>query len=575
MSFPSGNPQTDPSIVGGAAWWWAQGTNPSSPYYDPSLHACLTTPCEFPIVGQEGDPGLDGSIGEWIAEIESITSEHLVPFTYDLTFGPFGPDEAQLTAAPGYGPEPVWSLGWESDNFQPQEYMQTLEYPNSTFTSSDAVEQQFTGTQYDDAAGCGHALDRSFANLVYWSHQSQLTSACQGVAWNVANWWDLAATGVANLAQQELDYNLIVHIFNALSLYTWYGTTNQVMTAAPWIAGSSINFNPVIGGSEEQPWFDIQYVTPEEPVTLKAVGLPAGSTWSASAGVPATSKTNTTVGSSGSLLFVSPNGPMRFEITPPAGYGVARVTGPHAPTIDTALITGPTTLTVHFGKLYTLYFNESIFLPSWPGLPAGLPWAVSLTPSGAGGPPGQTGTNTTVIDAASISFEVAKGTHYKFEITKPGAPTSPYSSSLSKGSLTMPGSDKEEKIKFRPLGSPISFKERGLPAHTGWSVTVTGPSPLLTQQTESSVSPSIKFLLTNGSYSYSIPDQGFFEPITATGSFVVSHPPHALPPVVVTFAQPPLHSSLIGPLPAIPSVEARSNAPPAIAVIRPEAIGSH
>ena len=371
-----------------------------------------------------------------------------------------------------------------------------------TFTTSDAVEQQLTGTQFDNAASCGHALDRSFANLVYWSHQAELTSACEGVAWNVANWWNEAATGVANLTQQELDYNLVVHILNAEALYVWYGSGNQVTSAAPWIAGSSINFNPVIGGANDQLWFNIRYASTESPVTIKATGLPSGTTWGATAGTPGTSKTNVTVGSSGSLRFDSSNGTMAFTIVPPAAYGVSQVTGPRHPTIDSATILGATTLTVHFGKIYTLAFNESIFLPTWPGLPSGLTWSVTLTPSGTGGPPGGTGTNTTVTDSGSIEFEVAKGTHYKFVITKPGAPASPYVSSLSKGSVSMPGTNKDEKVKFRPLASSITFKERGLPAHTGWSVTVTGPSPLLTELTESSVSPAIRFLLTNGTYMY-------------------------------------------------------------------------
>ena len=159
VTFPTGNPDTNPSDVGGAAWWWAQGTNPVSPYYDPSLHSCLSVTCTFPIVGELGAPGLDTSISEWITSIEGITNDHVVPYTFDLNFG--GPGSLigdQLVQAPGTGPLPVWNLGWAADNFDPQDYVLPMEFPNSTYTLSDAVEEQLTGTQFDNSISCGHSL---------------------------------------------------------------------------------------------------------------------------------------------------------------------------------------------------------------------------------------------------------------------------------------------------------------------------------------------------------------------------------------------------------------------------------
>ena len=80
VSLPDGKPRTDPSTVGGAAWWWAQGTNPLFPYLRPVARSVPDDgPCEFPIVGTPGNPGLDASISEWISRIESISSDLSCP----------------------------------------------------------------------------------------------------------------------------------------------------------------------------------------------------------------------------------------------------------------------------------------------------------------------------------------------------------------------------------------------------------------------------------------------------------------------------------------------------------------
>ena len=151
--------------------------------------------------------------------------------------------------------------------------------------------------------------------------------------------------------------------------------------------------------------------------------------------------------------------------------------------------------------------------------------------------------NTTVGSTGSISFEIAKGTHYKFQINKPGAPSSPYTVSPKKGSLTMPAANKLEKIKFKLFGSAETFHEAGLPAHTSWSVSVTGPSPSLTVQTLSSITATVKFILTNGSYTYSVPAVGLFTAAPNSGSVAVTAPPHGLPTVNVVFTDPPQHAN--------------------------------
>jgi len=240
------------------------------------------------------------------------------------------------------------------------------------------------------------------------------------------------------------------------------------------------------------------------------------------AGSPPTAKTSANVTSSGaSLLFNEPNGTLSFSITPPAGYGVASISGPVGTTFTTAPISATTTLTVKFGALEDLYFNEQIVAPHWPGLPAGTSWGVVLTPTHPYGAPGQTGTNVTTLTGGIIHFVVPKGASYKFHVTKP---VQYKDAGAKKGGLTMPGAAKTLNVKFQLFASSIVFAEHGLAAHTSWSVTVVGPSPSLASQVLSSTTGSIKFGLSNGTYSYTIPPVGLDLATPASGALVVAAP---------------------------------------------------
>ncbi|HTP53340.1 MAG TPA: hypothetical protein VML94_00005, partial [Thermoplasmata archaeon] len=325
VSFPSTDPDLNPSDVGGSAWWWAQANSPSSPYYDSQLASCShATPCTFPIAGLDGDPSDDAAIADWISEIGTITGGALAPFTFDLTF-----DQFLDVAFTSPGQNPLISetgSGWAPDYPDPTDYIVPEVSPNATYTAADAFAGMVGLDTTANNTACGHSAG-TFADLAYWSHAADnpgaglITTSCQGVAYHVAVDWMNTAAGLPVGPDRTLDYNLITHITNALGMYVWNGQSNAVSSAAPWIDPSSLNTNVMIGGGGDAVWFQVRYVPYEQPVTFKEAGITAGpnTQFTVSAGSPATTKDSANVtGPATSVVFNAPNGTIHFTVTAPA-----------------------------------------------------------------------------------------------------------------------------------------------------------------------------------------------------------------------------------------------------------------
>ncbi len=182
----------------------------------------------------------------------------------------------------------------------------------------------------------------------------------------------------------------------------------------------------------------------DPPVTFKALGLPSGSTWSVTAGNPAVTLTNTTVGHKGMVVFNVTNGTLNYTIHPPAGFGVQKVVGPGSPSQTSDMISGTTVLTVKFSVFQNLTFVEK-------GLPAGSVWAVMIWSSlPHGGPPSQSGTNTTTASGGAIVFSVVKGS-WKFNITEVPAN---FTAHPSHGSVGVAGHPVTRHLRFHPMVAP-------------------------------------------------------------------------------------------------------------------------
>ena len=95
-------------------------------------------------------------------------------------------------------------------------------------------------------------------------------------------------------------------------------------------------------------------------VTFKEVGLPLDAVFFVTAGSPPVTFESANVSASGAFVqFAEPNGTLPFNISGPARWGVALVTGPPGTNFTSVPVTATTTVTVKFGKLEHLFVNES------------------------------------------------------------------------------------------------------------------------------------------------------------------------------------------------------------------------
>jgi peptide/nickel transport system substrate-binding protein len=242
VSWPSADPSGD--AVGSAAWWWSQAINPSSAYYDPWVAAnChAASPCEFPIIGELGDPSGDATIQLWIHEIDSISGGALSVNTFDLSFTQLV--VGTLSSPPSTLAFPLYTLAWAPDYPDPTDYVPTL-WTNGSYGLPDATFYTFSQAAYNSPS-CGHLDD-----LWYWASNSavaQLPQDCQGVAFMTMDYWIGAAGTMPSGPLRVLAYNGIEQIANKLGLQQYNLQQNGVGTYAPWVNPATIDLNPMWAG---------------------------------------------------------------------------------------------------------------------------------------------------------------------------------------------------------------------------------------------------------------------------------------------------------------------------------------
>jgi hypothetical protein len=274
ISWPTTDPDMNPADVGGAAWWWAQVTNPTSIYYDPELASCTpSAPCSFPLLGEQGAAAENTAISLYLPIISKITGGALQPFTVELTFSEL---IQGLYASGGNNGLFFYGLAWAPDYPDPSDYVNGAMYSaSSAYTGPDAVDLELNQPAFDQVGptcgGAGNAADPStgaatFAALAYWTAQTSqvggqgIPTACQGVAYDVALYWMAVAAGspASTLTQANyrvLLYNMVEHIMNGLNLYVYALQENGLASYAPWINPATININVMIGGGSMEPWY--------------------------------------------------------------------------------------------------------------------------------------------------------------------------------------------------------------------------------------------------------------------------------------------------------------------------------
>ena len=491
ISYPykAGNPGTDPSVVGSAAWWWKVGTTVGSGYYDPELASCLNTTCIFPVIGENGASNLDIDITLEINSIEAITSHHIVPYTYDLNFG--GPCPSLICyqlggEGPGAAALPYWNLGWAADNFAPEDYLIPMAFPNSTYTYGDAVYQQFNLKEYNDPALCGHATATQ-ANLTYWAKQPALNSSCEGVAYDVANAFFYTSTHDTNLAEQTYIYWGIQAILNNLNLYVWNGQANEVVSSAPWIDGNSINFNPTVGGGNDQFWFQIRYGSLYN-VTVTESGLPAGTKWTATDGPQTVSSVKTSITFAGQL-----NGTYNFSASYEGGYSASPANG--TVTITGGAVSQTVTYTAFSATTAAVTFSES-------GILSNTSWSVVVA-----------GYGSASSNSPNIVFDLPQSVNYNYQ------PGNVLGYQTAAGGVVDVGTSAVTVnlayVGVTTSGYPLQFTETGLAKNTLWSITLGPPKSAFTL---SSNTTSLVFYEKNGSFNYSVGQPVGFAAVVTLGA---------------------------------------------------------
>ncbi len=498
-----GDPTQGPTVTGSAAWWWAQLTDPSSPYYNATVVSRCTSsnPCTWPIGYYDGAPANLPLIDDWDAQIYAISDHRLSPWPLALSFTQFltetlvGAYESPLASVIGFG--------WAPDYPDPTDYVGAIVAPNGAYTAPDTVSAQLALPQYEENVTCGHygiaTVAQAFANLSYWANVSQnpangkLDDACQGVAYSLAGYFMTVAGALPAGSQRVLDYNLITQITTALGLYVWNGQGNELVGFAPWIDPSSINTNPMIGGGGDTIWFQIHYRSVYVP-TIAQTGLPSGTSWSASVGGL------TLTGTGGQITFpAQPNATYNFTAGYVPGYTVS-------PSNGTVKITGaPQTVTVTYTPIpagtrtIRATYNET-------GIVTGTAWSLVVVGYGS-----QSTLNP------SMSFTLPQSTKYGYVPQEVVGYLTP-----SEDNVTVGTSATYTTVAYVGLFGAtyqVVFTQSGLANGTSWSVTLGSAGSAFTL---SSTTPTIVFFEQNGTLNYTIGAPSGYSAVPNTGSVTIA-----------------------------------------------------
>ncbi len=496
ISWPylAGNPDANPADVGGAAWWWAQLTNASSPLYDSQLTMCTTSsPCAWPIVGWVGSPSLDNAISDWITEIVSLSGGRLVPYSYDLTAtgsGLYG----QIGLGNGQGSLPVYNWGWVADYNDPSDFLLPMWQPSQSFTYAMAT-QNLLDTPSFNLATCGHG-NITWANLSYWANypNSAIPSSCQGVAYSVMLGWTNIAQFEPNIAQRILDYNMIEHIGNELAFMVYVYVNNANQDYGPWLAPTGINVNPAVGAAAVQTWYTWAYASNVFSATFTESGLPSGTSWSVNFAGTVHSSTTSTITVTGQT-----NGSYAYAVSYVSGYAAS-------PSNGTVVINGASpSVAVTFSAIgtptYPLTFTES-------GLVAGTSWGVTVNNVGA-----QTSTSPSIVfDLTAGSYDYAASPVIGY--TAPAAGSATLASPGGTVALSyVSQSTTTYQLTFQETGLVFTNVTKGLVP--SWGVVLNGITYVNTAQWNN-------FTLLNGSYTFSIVSPPGYTPAASSGIAVVN-----------------------------------------------------
>ena len=247
ISWPLTSADSDPADVGGAAWWWAQATNPASPVYDAELADCTAKkPCTFPMAYLEGSAIENGAFPLWASTVTKLSGGAVKPVAEAINFTGW---VDIISASPGQSPSGAWDAGWVPDYADPSDYVAPYYLPNATYTYTDAVEEALAPLT---SASCS-------SSVTYWSSlATPIPESCQGAAYramvSALNGAEYAPLG----ASRVLLYNEAEHIAFALALYGPDQQLTEVEVFAPWISPASLSEGVLYASASANLWYEVR-----------------------------------------------------------------------------------------------------------------------------------------------------------------------------------------------------------------------------------------------------------------------------------------------------------------------------
>ncbi|MCL4326456.1 MAG: YncE family protein [Candidatus Thermoplasmatota archaeon] len=225
--------------------------------------------------------------------------------------------------------------------------------------------------------------------------------------------------------------------------------------------------------------------SPAYAVTFTESGLPAGTNWSVSI------NNNTPIYSiTDKIVFNLYNGQYYYKVYPERGYVATPSSGDFS--VNGNAINIAISWSSAIQSLYSVTFTES-------GLPAGTNWSVSLNNS------------VKYSTSTDIIFKEPNGTYtYLVEYI------TGYVATPSHGSVNINGKNITQPISWA-IGTAysVTFNETGLSSRTNWSVSVSG-------YTKYTTTTSIQFMLTNGTYPFTVGPIPNYSPSPTSGNVNVS-----------------------------------------------------
>ncbi|MFY9717244.1 MAG: hypothetical protein WAK40_04850 [Thermoplasmata archaeon] len=280
------------------------------------------------------------------------------------------------------------------------------------------------------------------------------------------------------------------------TLWLRNGSYTIVASAGTWFSAAPTSTGFAVAGAGGGVLFAFTGV-PTVVLKFEEKGLPKGSDWGLSIGVPAHSASSSSASIPLAVTISEISSTVctgNLTTTLPLGYAFDKVAGKCGPLSKTVVLS--------FSHVAELTFREL-------NLPEGTVWTLAVSASN-GGRSVLTSQDTA---ASSITLYLPAG-KYSWAVST----WSTFSKSPRQGTLTLPAAGLTKTIKFKLITAKYTFLEMGLPHGETWWISVVGPvSEMVTSSGGSGV-----FHLENGTYNFTVWADGGYTPAPAAGTFTVA-----------------------------------------------------